>query len=339
MSDSVNDIGSSAEVSAPEQSAQEVINTIDAGESERSGNIDVSESIDVEAASDSELTEVISDDDASAEEVAEAKHELAKRLSLKINGEEREFDLGSDTDIERLREMAQKGEGADQKFQEAAKIRKQMESFVELMQKDPIKALQQLGHDPDAIAEMHMQQRIEEMKKSPEQLEREKLQKELEAIRQEKEALENEKFEAEQQRIQNEYARQLDDEITSGLESSELPKSPYVVKRIAELLMMGLEQNSEITVQDVLPLAERQIKGEIQQMFGAMPEDVIEKILGDDVSNKLRKRRLSKMKKAPESASTIKATGTAEINAAKANEKKEATARKAKDFFKNFGDL
>lgn len=312
-----------------EQSAQEVIN-----ETEEVVDQPISdEGLEASEASDSELEDIIDDEEASEEEVQEAKQELAKRMSLKINGKEQEFDLGNDADIERLKQFAQKGEGADQKFQEAAKIRKQMEAFVTLMQQDPIKALQQLGHDPDDLAEKHMQRRIEEMQKSPEQLEREKIQKELEDMRKEKERLENEKFESEQMRLQEEYARQLDQELSEALEESKLPRSPYVVKRIAENLRLAIQKKPDISVKDILPVVERQITSEIQQMFGALPEDVIEQLLGNDVSNRLRKRRLNKMKKAVDTASSIKPTGAAEINKAKAQE--ETSPVSVKDFFKN----
>lgn len=340
MSD-IHDAGAPAADPTPEQAAEAVIDSVSEANEEvaqASGEELVSEeSVDVEEASDEELAEVLADGESSEEEVAEAQEELVRRLSLKINGKEQEFDLSSDSDLERLREFAQKGEGADQKFQEAAQMRKQMESFVELMQQDPIRALQELGHDPDKIAEMHMQKRIEEMQKSPEQLELEKLRAEIEKERKKAEQLENEKFEAEQARIQEEYSRQLDIEITDALETSELPKSAYVVKRLAENLMLGLEKNPDITVADVLPIVEKQIKGEIQQMFGAMPEDVIEGILGEDTSNRLRKRRLKRMKKAPETASQVKATGQSEIKKAQAEAAKEKKPASAKDFFKNIG--
>lgn len=331
--------GAEAPVDSPEASADAVVDSIDAANGSNPGNVDVSEGVDVEAASDSELQDVIDDENASDEEVLEAKEELAKRVSLKVNGKEEEFDLGNDDHIERLREMAQKGEGADQKFQEAAKMRKQMEEFAKLMQDDPIAALMKLGHDPDKIAEMHMKKRIEDLSKSPEQIEREKLQKELEDIRKEKQRLEDEKHEAEQSRIQEEYSRKLDVEITEALDTSELPKSPYVVKRIAENLMLGIEKNPDISVADVLPVVEKQIKGEIRQMFEALPEEIVEKILGDTVSNKLRKRRLNKMKQAPQTASQVKPTGQAEIKKAEAEAAKEQKVKAAKDFFKDIGTL
>lgn len=316
---------------SPEESAEEVINSIDAGAEEVEG------SEELEELSDDELQDTIEDDDASEEEVAEAKVELAKRISMKINGQDTEFDLSSDVDIEKLKEFAQKGEGADQKFQEAAKMRKQMEAFAKMVQENPLEALKRMGHDPDKIAEMHMEQRIAEMAKTPDQIEREKLQKELEEIRAEKQKLEDDRKEAEYKAAQETYSRKLDTEITEALSKSEMPKSPYVVKRLAEYLMLGLKKNPNFAVADAVPLVERQIKKEIQEMFGAMPEDVVEKMLGQDVSTKLRKRRLSKMKKAPQTASQVKQTGKSEI--AKSQPKQESAPKKAKDFFSDFGDL
>jgi len=324
---------------SPEQSAEEVIESIDnANPQEEIEQPEGSEEVtDVEEATDSELADIVGDEDATDEEVAEAQQEIAKRLQMKINGKEEEFDLSNDEHIERLRDMAQKGEGADQKFQEAAKMRKQMEQFAKLMQDDPIAALQRLGHDPDAIAEMHMQKRLEEMQKSPEQIEREKLQKELEDIKKEKERLENERLEAEKKVAQEAYSRKLDTEITDALSNSELPKSPYVVKRLAEYMMLGLKKNPKFEVKDAVPLVEKQIKREIQEMFEAMPEEIVEKVLGQNVSNKLRKRRLSKMKKAPETAAQVKQTGKAEIKKTEAVQEKKPIS--AKDFFNDFGDL
>lgn len=332
MADVPNPNPGSSEVVSGEASAQEVMDSVDHADQE-SQEIEHPE-LDAEEASEEELEEVLEDDSASEQEKKQAAKELKKRLKLKVNGREIEEEIDFNDD-DKLRELLQKGYAADSKFQEAAGLKKQMQAFVQLMQQDPIQALQKLGHDPDKIAEMHMQKRIEEMQKSPEQKAQEKLQKELEELKAEKERLQKEKFDAEQKRVQDQYARQLDEEITSGLKSSELPKSPYVVKRIAELMMLGLSKNKNISVQDVLPIAEKQIKGEIQQMFAAMPEEVIEKVLGQDVSNKLRKRRLNKMKKSVETASQVKQTGKAEINANKAKETVKPV--NSKDFFKKIG--
>jgi hypothetical protein len=335
MSQESTGAAASTGTNTPEQSAETVLASIpgDKGK-EATASSKSSEAVDASEASDSELEEVIDSEEATEEEVQEAKIELKRRMKFKVNGREVEKEIDF-SDENALQELLQKGFAADERFQSASSLEKKMKEFAQLMQSDPIQALIAAGHDPDKLTQAYMEKRVEELSKSPEQLQLEKLQKEIEKERKLRENLENEKLTAEQARVEAEYSRQLDDEITSALSSSDLPKSPYVVKRIAENLMLGIEQgNEDITVQDVLPVVERQIKDEIRQMFEAMPEDIIEKTLGTDISTKLRKRRLSSMKKAPETASSVKATGQSEIN--KSKPKEEPKPVKAKDFFKGF---
>ena len=321
----------STESNTPEESAETVIQSLTPEESSEDLQED---SIDAAEATDSELAEVLESDEATEEEQAEAKVELKRRMKFKVNGREVERDIDL-SDEEGLQELLQKGFAADERFQSASALEKKMQEFAALMEGDPIQALIAAGHDPDKLTEAYMEKRVNELSKSPEQLQLEKLQQEIEKERKLREGLEQEKISAEQSKIEAEYSRQLDEEITDSLSSSDLPKSPYVVKRIAENLMLGIQQGYEdISVQDVLPLVERQIKDEIRQMFEAMPEDLIEKTLGSDVSTKLRKRRLSKMKKAPETATSVKATGKSEMKKTEVTE--EVKRIKAKDFFKNF---
>jgi len=320
---------------SPEESAEEVIGTL--GE-ESEGATEVSEEsddINAEEATDEELAEVAGSEDTTEEEKIEAKQELVKRLKLKVNGREYEEEIDFN-DEDSLRDILQKGAAADEKFQKASNLEKQMKNFAELMQKDPLKALEAAGHDMEKLSQKYMEDRIAQMQKSPEQQRLEELEKQIEAERERNENLEREKQEAEQSRAQEEYSRQLDDEITGALESSSLPKSPYVVKRIAENLMLAMDEGYEdVTVDQILPIVEKQIQGEIRQMFEAMPEDVIERTLGNNVSTKLRKRRISRQKKLPTKAAEVKATGTSEIKKAQANAEKPAKTN-AKDFFKNF---
>lgn len=313
----------------PEASAEKVIATIPGNEPAP----EAEEVSDATEATDEELAEAAAE--GTPEEKKEAKAEMKRRMRFKVNGREveREVDL---SDEKALQELLQKGFAADERFQSASALEKKMKQFAELMEKDPLEAMAAAGHDLDALAEAYMKKRVEQLSKSPEQQQLEKLQKEIEKERKLRETLEQEKLTAEQAKIEAEYSRQLDEEISTALGSSDLPKSPYVVKRIAENLMLGIEQGHEdISVQDVLPLVEKQIKEEIRQMFEAMPEDVIEKVLGEGVSTKLRKRRLSNMKKTPDTATSVKATGQSEMK--KATQKEEpAKAVNAKDFFKNF---
>lgn len=323
----------SEEQSSPESSANEVLESIDGGAQETSES---TETLQAEDATDAELEEVLDSEDATEEEVIEAKQELVKRLKLKVNGREIEEEIDFN-DEDRLRELLQKGYAADEKFQKASGLEKRMQEFAQLIQKDPLKALEAAGHNMDELSEQYMQQRIADMQKTPEQKRLEELEKQIEAEKERNETLENERKQAEQARAEEEYSRQLDDEITVALQDSTLPKSPYVVKRIAETLMIALNQadnDDEVSVSDIMPLVERQIKGEIQDMFEAMPEELIEKVLGTNVSKKLRNRRINSQKKTVTKAADVKSTGKSESKRAAAE--KEAAKVKASEFFKNF---
>lgn len=334
--------GAVAAESTPEQSANEVLESIDEGNADLQDNesedteVSSDESINTEDATDEELEEVLDSDEATDEEKEEAAIELKKRMVFKINGKEveKEIDL---SDEEGLRELLQKGFAADEKFQSASAKEKKVVEFAQLIQKNPLKALEAAGHDMEKLATEYMEQRIADMQKSPEQKRLEELEAKIQEERERNEMLEREKQEAEQARAQEEYSRQLDTEITEALQSSELPKSPYVVKRIAETLMIAMDEGYEdVSVSDILPYVEKQIKGEIRQMFEAMPEEVIEKTLGNNVSDKLRKRRLSRQKKVVTKAADVKSTGQSEIKKAQANIEKASKKVNAKDFFSKF---
>jgi len=315
----------------PEESAEEVLESLDGSEEGSEGK---SEEIDAGEATDKELEEVVDSEETSEEERVEAKQELIKRLTLKINGREEEVEVDFN-DEDKLRDLLQKGYAADEKFQKASQKEKEMQEYAELITKDPLKALKAAGHDMDKLAQAHMEKRIADLQKSPEQKRLEELETQIEEERGKNEALENAKAEAEQERAQEQYSRQLDEEITVALETSDLPKSPYVVKRIAENLMLAMDEGYEdVTVEQIIPIVERQIRGEIRQMFEAMPEDVIEKTLGNNVSKKLRNRRIKRQKKAPVKGTDIQATGQSEIR--KLREESAKNKTRAKDFWKNF---
>lgn len=269
-----------------------------------------------------------------AEAKKEEVKELKKKLKLKVHGKEIEKEIDFMNEKE-LKQLLEKAYGADQTFQESAKVKKQMQAIAELIQRDPFALLKEVGYDPDELTAKYMEDRLKEMEKSPEQKERDELQRQLETERQRRESLENEKREAEEARIRDSYMRDMDDQITDALSTSELPKSPYVVKRIAEYLSIGLEQGKQLQVKDVVPLVQKSIKNEIREMFEAFPEDVIEGFLGENVLGKMKKRRLAKMKEV-QSPSSIKSTGESEI--AKVQAKSEPVKKvNPKDFWNKIG--
>lgn len=103
---------------------------------------------------------------------------MIKKFDLKVNGKtvSREVDLSDDNFLKNQFQLA---EAARQSMQQSSELKKLYEKEVGRLRSNPWEVLKELGMDPDELAELRIQSRIEEMKKSPEQLERESIQKEL----------------------------------------------------------------------------------------------------------------------------------------------------------------
>ncbi len=263
-----------------------------------------------------------------------------KAYKLKVGGKDVEVDESE------LLKRAQMGYSADEKWQEAAKMRKQMDGFIQLLQRDPAKALEQMGYDVDKMAEERIQHRIAEMQKSPEQVEREKLQRELQDMKDRDAQREEEYRTKETQRIQDQYAIELENDISQALDSNTygFPKTPYVVKRIADTMILAVQQGiatnnarlKNITAKDVLPIVEAEIRQELNDMYQSSPDDVFESLVGKQRLNAYRKSKIKKTAAKPSGSNEVKQTGAKELNKAKES---QAPAKKlsSKDFFKNLG--
>lgn len=267
-------------------------------------------------------------------EEKKAKAEAKKKWKLKVAGKDVE------ADEEELIKRAQMGYSADQKWQEAAQMRKQMESFIGLLQSDPSEALAQLGMNVDELAERHIQRRIEEMQKSPEQLEREKLEKELQKLKKEMEDKENRAREEEISRMQEKFAVEIETDILNALEKDkEMPNSPYVVKRVADLMIIAMQNGKkDVSAKDVLPLVKKQINQELKDMYSLAPDDVFEALIGKDRLNKYRKARVKRKpgeQPPPPLTQQVQSTGQKELKAQ--SSKDDKPKRSTRDFFKNLG--
>jgi hypothetical protein len=86
----------------------------------------------------------------------------------------------------------------------------------------------------------------------------------------------------------------------------------------------------DISVEDVIPSVEKEIRDELQQFMKDLPEDVMEEYIGQQNLERLRKKRLSAHK--TEGAKDVKPT-TKSVKPAKKEDSKSRT--KAKDYFRN----
>lgn len=234
---------------------------------------------------------------------AKVEKALLKKLKLKVDGQEYEEELPFDIPdspeaVEYMRRHMQMSKVANKRMSEYSQLEGEVKAFIDEMRKNPKKALSNpaFGVDLKKLAAEVIEEEIANSQKSPEQLDKEKLEAELKSMKEEREKEKEESKRKEFERLQEQEYERYDSLMTKALEKSDLPKSPYVVKKMADYLLMGLQNNMDITPDDVLPLIREEILEDLKQMFAIMPEEVVESVVGKDVLTRLRKKNVAKAK-------------------------------------------
>jgi len=246
-----------------------------------------------------ELKEQVEDaieEGATEEEVKD----MIREFDIKVNGKSKKIklDLNDNDAIIRQLQLAAAGQGA---MQDKAELEKLVNQELLGAKSNPWDFIENtLGLNADELLEQRMNEKIEQMKKSPETVEREKIQKELEEARAKLAQQEKAVTEEKELRTRNELAVSLDQEITSALNSDkELPKTRKTVIKIVDALNWAMDNGfPDASVADVLPSVKEEIKREINEFISEMPDDLMESYVGKKNIERLRKKRLGAMKQA-----------------------------------------
>lgn len=286
----------------------------------------------------SETTEEFQQEVAEAIEDGATEQEvksMIKKFELKVNGKtiEREIDL---SDEDAVRKELQKSAAFNHTAQEAAKLKKTYENEIARLQSDPWKVLQELGLDPEELNERFIEERIKEMKKTPDQLEKEKMESELAEARKRLQEIERQETEREEQKAIEQAGAELEQEIIKELDAhSTLPPTQKTMARIADALIHAMDyaeengyDSSAISVADVIPEVEREIREEMRSFLDNAPETMMEEYIGKKNIERLRKNRLETLKSNPKSV--IKETA----KPAKSETEPKKKLRSS-DFFRN----
>ena len=265
----------------------------------------------------------------------EEKKEIArkKKYQLKVNGKSKDVELDLDNDVE-IQKYLQKAMAADEKFQEAAYLRKNVETLINELRSNPLAILKhpELGINVKELAERVLNEELEEMSKTPEQKRLEDMERKLKEYEEEKKRLEEEKLMEQQARLEEMANQQLDDQISGALAKSNLPKSTYTIKRIADTMIEAVNAGYvDVTVDEIMPIVEQRLKSELQEMFQASPDDVFEQLVDKKRLDAYRKARVQKVKSKPVvTAKQIQDTG----ESSKTQKKQEPNELRIKDLFK-----
>lgn len=297
----------------------------------------VSEASFESASVDSQSSPVVDSQGTSQQAAVKAAAEQAKKLNalrLKVDGHEMEeelpFEIPDDPEaVEYMTRQLQMAKMGSKRAQEYAKLEKEIRTLITEGTKNPRRLLKELNIDEKELARQIIEQEIENAQKSPEQLEKERIESELKSLKEEREREKQDFERREFERLQEQAYEKYDAQMSSALDKSDLPKEPYVVKKIADYMLVALQQGYDVSPEDVLPLVREEIKGDIQALIKVMPDEVLEQFLGKDVFNRFRKKNLAKAKE----ASTVAAAKAVKDTGGKATTKEPEKKVSFKDFF------
>jgi len=221
-----------------------------------------------------------------------AKTPAEKEVIRKIKIGDQEFDEAT------LASMIEKSKGADKKFLEAAKTRKEAMRFFKMAKENPREFLEKTGVDPKKFSYDEVAKDIQDKLRDPREVELEVAKKRLEAF--EKKEAEEKKLRA-QEKV-NKEAKALEArfhaEIIDALESTpSIPKNGFSVAKIAKYIDTVRDKTGVLlSAKEVVNVIDKDIRGEVSGILkGATAEQIIE-LIGVEGAELIRQYHLAQLK-------------------------------------------
>lgn len=217
-----------------------------------------------------------------------------KKFKYKADGAEVEEEL-DDAEIGNRLSLAK---AAQKRMQEAANVQRQTKAFYEALQKDPLAVLTDpkvMGSEKfQQLAEQFLSKKLQEQMLTPEERAMREKEERLAKYEQEEARRNEEANQAKARQLEEHYAKQYEQTIMTALQSSSLPKNPFTVKRMAELMQKNIQYGLDLEPQALAQLVKEDYQSELKALVGGADPEAILGMFGEELSNKIRKHDLSK---------------------------------------------
>lgn len=227
-------------------------------------------------------------------EQKQAAHALKEKFKLSVDGEEieEEIDFSNKEDLKKRFQLAH---AAKKRIAEAVAERKKVFQIGKEFEENPESMLARLGPKGREIAEKFLLSQIKDEMLTPEEKELRELKKYKESTEAEKakmrEAQEKEASAKREAEIANTYQAKF----IAALEQSGLPKSPDMVKRMAQMEKKNLEYGLDLTPKELAEEVKKELINLVKFVAGDADGDQLINIFGEDISKKIRKSDLKKL--------------------------------------------
>ena len=195
---------------------------------------------------------------------------------------------------------AAKSQAADQRFEEAARLRREASAFEEKVKKNQIQALMDLGYTReqirDSFEKWYSQEFIEPEALTPEQKKARDNERELEKYRQSEKERQEKDAKEQEEKLTAQQREYFSNQIIEAMEKSGLPKTKFFAQRMAFYMRQNALQGWDAP----LDLIVSQVKKERQEIMSDLTEntsvDQIISLMGENVINKIRKHDLEQLR-------------------------------------------
>lgn len=197
-----------------------------------------------------------------------------------------------------IESLIEKSKGADKKFLEAAKAKKEAIRFFKMAKENPEEFLRKTGMDPNKFAYDKVAEDLKNKLRDPKEVELEAAQKRLAEFERKdaesKKKADDEKMSREAKAIE----QTLHAEMIDALEAfPELPKNGFTVAALARAIDTVHQKTGQLlSAKEVAPIVVRDLRNQIMGVVkGATAEQILE-LIGEDGMKLIRAYDIAKLK-------------------------------------------
>jgi len=197
-----------------------------------------------------------------------------------------------------LQQLIEKSKGADKKFLEAARSRKEAIKFFKLAKDNPEEMLSKTGKDPKQWAYEKVAKDLQDKLRDPREVELEKAQEELKRFRelesQRQDQIKAERLDQETKAMKTRFEA----EIIEALEATPtLPKNGFTVAQIAKYIDTVRDKTGVLlSAKEVVSVVEKDIRSTVKGILAGADAEKLQALIGDEGLAVLRKYELEKLK-------------------------------------------
>lgn len=213
-----------------------------------------------------------------------------RKLKLKLDGQDVEMPESE------VIALAQQGKASGKRFQEAAAMRKQAEDVLKFAKDNPTEFFKKTGMNAREWAEKYLMEELKREAMSPEQKKAADNEAKLREYENEKKQAKDRADQEDRDRQTNDHRTRLDGLFVEALTKSGLPKTPYTIKRMAELQLTNIKKKLELNPDQLAKLVREDYIAEQKALFGSSEGDQLLELFGPELVKKLSKAQLAKLK-------------------------------------------